>query len=91
MQFRVCRSVFQDVNCFNSGTALSHGYGNRISVLLSIYLGVCSMECGAVVNNTLQSGWIIFGLKEQVCNYSCTLKELNILYLGRDYSWYLAY
>lgn len=43
----------KDVNCFRSlpGMALSHRHGEKISEFLS--LGMCSMEYGAGLNNTL--------------------------------------
>lgn len=52
---RVCCSTVRDVSCFRSGAVLAPGHGRRISVLLSVYLGMCSVECGVVLNNTLQS------------------------------------
>lgn len=52
---RVCCFLVRAVNCFRSGAALAPGHGKRISVLLSVYLGMCSVECGVVLNNTFQS------------------------------------
>lgn len=52
---RVCCFIVGDVNCFRSGAALAPGHRKTISVLFSVYLGMCSVECGVVLNNTLQS------------------------------------